>query len=612
MRRRAILLPPLALSVLGALGFGWVAAGVIEQRAQARIEGAARAAGHTWLRAEADGTRVILGGAAPDAAAAAAAAALAADASPLLVVVDAIAVRGAPPQPPAPPPPVAVQILRDADGVALLGAAPNTSARERLTTALGEALGANAATGMLTAGERDDPTGWRMLEVAAVAAAEALRLGRVSIAPGAFEVSGLPASDAARVAIERAARALGASGVRVTLALSTPTAALGAPVVEVRLLDGVASVGACGAPGENGAAHLEQALRALVPTADCTAFEGDDPVWVAFAEAGIKALARAGGGRFRLEAREGAFTATVDGDGRAEAAVARLAAAMPEGFSLSTDGVVGGSGPSPAARATVWLRARATPDLVLLTGAAPDTATRAAVLSYAAARFGAERVHDGMAVAEAHGGDGWRAAALAGIDALAELDSGSVEVMGRRVAVAGVTRAPLAARAAHLALSDAAASGWTAESRVVVDLPARAKAAQLDPHACAAALSAQAAQAPIRFGVGSASIDADSAAALDQLAATLRRCGEGVIEIGGHTDSQGAAGYNLSLSQARAEAVRAALLERGARTARLTARGYGESAPIADNATEEGRALNRRTAFAAIVADPQAEAEPTP
>ena len=70
-----------------------------------------------------------------------------------------------------------------------------------------------------------------------------------------------------------------------------------------------------------------------------------------------------------------------------------------------------------------------------------------------------------------------------------------------------------------------------------------------------------------------------------------------VIEISGHTDNRGAAAYNQNLSQNRAKAVVDYFVQQGIPAARLKYAGYGLTQPIADNATDEGRATNRRVEF---------------
>src|SRR5690606_40616537 len=72
-----------------------------------------------------------------------------------------------------------------------------------------------------------------------------------------------------------------------------------------------------------------------------------------------------------------------------------------------------------------------------------------------------------------------------------------------------------------------------------------------------------------------------------------RRSSDLRIEVAGYTDSTGSDAYNEALSQRRAETVHRYLVERGV-TNTLTARGYGERDPIADNGTEQERAQNRR------------------
>ncbi len=102
----------------------------------------------------------------------------------------------------------------------------------------------------------------------------------------------------------------------------------------------------------------------------------------------------------------------------------------------------------------------------------------------------------------------------------------------------------------------------------------------------------------IQFDTGSSRISATSQAILGKAAEALKKSPEGTrVEIGGHTDNTGNAAANLKLSEARAAAVRARLVELGVSDAILTAKGYGDTKPVADNGTAEGRAQNRRMEF---------------
>ena len=70
-----------------------------------------------------------------------------------------------------------------------------------------------------------------------------------------------------------------------------------------------------------------------------------------------------------------------------------------------------------------------------------------------------------------------------------------------------------------------------------------------------------------------------------------------LVRVEGHTDSQGKDAYNKDLSQRRAEAVKAYLVDQGLDGARLDPVGFGEEKPIRDNRTKAGRAANRRVEF---------------
>ena len=96
------------------------------------------------------------------------------------------------------------------------------------------------------------------------------------------------------------------------------------------------------------------------------------------------------------------------------------------------------------------------------------------------------------------------------------------------------------------------------------------------------------------FGTGGAELSDGSTAALEILAQLLSHNPKLAVVIVGHSDNQGSLEANLALSKRRAQAVRAALIERGVAAGRLEAHGAGYLAPVASNATQEGRTLNRR------------------
>jgi OOP family OmpA-OmpF porin len=109
----------------------------------------------------------------------------------------------------------------------------------------------------------------------------------------------------------------------------------------------------------------------------------------------------------------------------------------------------------------------------------------------------------------------------------------------------------------------------------------------------------------VNFASGSAELTEDSLEELNSIGETLSNWPELIIEVGGHTDSQGSETDNQALSHKRAQAVLDYMAARFPKlpAAKYTAVGYGETAPIADNGTPEGRAHNRRVEFKILNAE---------
>jgi outer membrane protein OmpA-like peptidoglycan-associated protein/uncharacterized surface protein with fasciclin (FAS1) repeats len=136
---------------------------------------------------------------------------------------------------------------------------------------------------------------------------------------------------------------------------------------------------------------------------------------------------------------------------------------------------------------------------------------------------------------------------------------------------------------------------------VTFDLTERAAATEADAAMLEIDLNALMIANPILFDASSTQITADSAAIIDRVAAISNRVGGVAVEIRGHTDTDGEAAENQQLSEGRAEAVSAALVDRRIAVGSLTTAGFGGSQPIVDAAGVEDKAASRRVEFVVTV-----------
>jgi outer membrane protein OmpA-like peptidoglycan-associated protein len=137
--------------------------------------------------------------------------------------------------------------------------------------------------------------------------------------------------------------------------------------------------------------------------------------------------------------------------------------------------------------------------------------------------------------------------------------------------------------------------------------PGTAPGERVGEHGCPCDVTVQ-----LQYQLDSAELTDADRAALDRVAAQLDALKFETGEVGGYADSTGDDQYNLTLSQRRAQSAIDYLVTKGIAAGRLTAVGYGEANPIADNATPEGRALNRRAVFRRVDCGPPPAAAAAP
>ncbi len=575
------------------------AAKVIESRTQKVVSGKLTEAGIDWITVTTDGLQVRLTGTAPNEAARFRAV------NKVGELIDASRIRDGLDVAPASAieaPKFSVEMLRTEDEVQLSGLIPETPDEGGMTEADLAAAAAALAQGselpdMLETADYPAPEGWNEALAFGLKALERLELSKVSVTAERVEVKAITDSADEKRKVEADLRGLAPETVQLVMEISAPRPVITPFSLRFVVDDEGARFDSCSADTDRARTQILRAAAAVGVTGTTVCQVGlgtPTPRWADAVSLGMRAVTELGSGSITFSDADVTLLAGSDVPQDVfDKVVGELETGLPDVFSLTSTLERKETATQGPAEFTATL---AEDSRVELRGRLTDEMQRSAVDAFARSAFaGAEvltatRLDEGLP-------DGWAIRVLAGLKALAEVQTGRLLVRPDLVEVTGVTGSTETRGRITQILSEALGQGQTFRVNVRYDEALDPLAALPTPEECAADVNAVIARTKITFTPASAEIATTARPVLDELAKILANCPAMQMEIAGHTDSQGSEGGNKALSQARAEAVLLALQGRRVDVSGMTAVGYGEAQPIADNGTEEGREANRRIEF---------------
>jgi OmpA-OmpF porin, OOP family len=596
-RELANVLAFLAAGVI-ALLFSWAAVLLVERLSLRAVKSHLLTEGIDFVSVDADGLRVQLIGTAPNEAARYRAINLAG------TVVDAARIEDLMDVTPArvvEAPRFSLEILRNDDGIQLIGLLPEGEIKDVILAEAAALQPDIEVQNMLETAAYEPPATWGPALDFARAALALLPRSKITVDAQSVTITAIAASDSEKRGFEASLNENRPEGIRVTYDISAPRPVITPFTLRFVMDDQGPRFDACAVDSEK--ARLRVAAAAAAAGAEgrqnCVIGLGVPSVtWAEAAEAGIEAVAALKQGTVTFKDADVSLQAASSvSQADFDRVVGELEAALPDVFSLTATLEKAENAALGPAEFTATLAPET--GKVELRGRLTDDLQRMAVDSFAAAAFGSTNVYQATRL-DADLPDGWPVRVLAGLQALSELDHGSLLVRADTVEITGVSGAQNARARISQIMAEKLGQGKTYKVNVSYDATLDPIAGLPSPKECVASVSTIVARQKIVFTSGSAELDGSASAVMDALAGALEKCGAIRLEIAGHTDAQGSEEGNRALSQARAEAVQLALQGRQVDVSGMVAKGYGETVAIADNETAEGREANRRIEFTLI------------
>ena len=506
----------LALSAAG--GLCWLgaesAARYLEERSLHEVELALAASGQDWVDVATDGLQVRLTGTAPSEVDRFRAMTQAGSAVDPSRVVDRMTVASADK---TTPPDFKVELLRNDQGISLIGLVPASTDRAGLLRVLRDETAAPNVTDLLETADYAVPDQWDAALQYGLRAAQMAARAKISIQPGGVTISALADSAAEKGRLESALRRALPDGVTLVTDISAPRPVI-APFALRFVKDGDgAHFEACAADTEKGRDRIVAAAQAAgarnVPA--CTlALGSPSPDWADAAAAAIAAVGDLGQGAVTLSDADVALTAPPSVEKPAfDAAVTRLQQALPPVFSLQA--TLEQAPDETVAGPAEFIATLSDAQVLSLRGAISDDRMRDTVDSLARARFPTVQAD---LTANPQVPQGWTVRVIAAIEALDTLQTGSAGVTPDLIRVTGTSGDPGAAEAAAARLSERLGPGAAYELAIRYDRRLDQSLNLPDGPECVRRMNIVMSESEIGFEPSKSAIAGDPAPTLDRLA----------------------------------------------------------------------------------------------
>tara|TARA_B100000780_G_scaffold86764_1_gene59657 strand:+ start:1087 stop:2976 length:1890 start_codon:yes stop_codon:yes gene_type:complete len=586
-----------ALASLVAYFAAGMAVTWIENSSAKGVEQRLSMEGYPWASVQTDGLQVILEGEVPSEAARFKALAAAGVVVEAARVIDNFTVKDR--RPPIPPK-FSVEILRNSTSISLIGLIPTSADNTNFRARIARIAGDLPVADFLETADYPEPDSWSAAVSYALLALSRLELSKISIRENQVDIEAIGETTEQKAKFLEELTRRTPTDIKSEIFISAPRPVITPFTLRFRISDGGALFDACSADTPQAAARILSAAKAAGVQDGATCRQGlgvPSAKWGEAAVLSITALAKLGEGSVTLSDTDVTLTSAEGTDPKLfDNITSRLDHDLPDIFALEKKLLV---------KVTELEGQEAPPELIAtlspegqvqIRGPVYDTQAQRTLETFAFAIFGAENVYVSTTT-RLNLPNFWLVRNLASLAALGKLNSGLVEVTPNSIIISGNTGSTAAKTDISQILLDRI--GNTTEFQLDVSY-----LEELDPLArmlagpeCIAKITTLVTNNKITFEPGSTTLDNNSQTTINSIAELLNSCLEAPIEIGGHTDSQGREEMNLNLSQSRANAVLNALRAGRVKLKALTSRGYGETHPIGDNKTEDGREANRRIEF---------------